>query len=200
VISNKIKLLVIGIALLGAASVTYACDGAKKDAKNTSATSASADGGSCAAKHAGAKTASTEGCAMKTASGDACAMKGAGAKTAGADGCCAKGASSAMAYGKNTVMSGGACPTANEANYSFYVAGAECKDTGSAVVKAVKSVKGVASVSVDYDKHMLYVCADGKTASKQAIEKSLKTAGYSEVKFISDSKKNCPMMHAKVEA
>jgi copper chaperone CopZ len=190
VISNKIKLLVIGIALLGAASVSYACDGAKKDAKNTSATTASADGGSCATKHAGAKS----------ASGDACAMKSAGTKMAGADGCCAKGASSAMAYGKNTVMSGGACPTANEANYSFYVAGAECKDTGSAVVKAVKSVKGVASVSVDYEKHMLYVCADGKAASKQAIEKSLKTAGYSEVKFISDSKKNCPMMHAKVEA
>jgi len=188
VISNKIKLLAIGIALLGAASVTYACDGAKKSTTASSA-SASAEGGSCAMKSA-----------TKTASGDACAMKGAGAKMAGADGCCAKGASSAMAYGKNTVTSAGACPAKNEANYSFYVAGAECKDTGSAVVKAVKSVKGVGTVTVDYETHMLYVCADGKTASKQAIEKSLKTAGYTEVKFVDDNKKNCAKMHAKVEA
>ena len=187
-ISNKIKLLVIGIALIGAASVSYACDGAKKGTTASSA-SASADGGSCAMKSA-----------TKTASGDACAMKGTSAKTAGADGCCAKGASSAMAYGKHTVSVSGACPTKNEANYSYYVAGAECKDTGSAVVKAVQSVKGVGSVTVDYETHMLYICADGKTASKQAIEKSLKTAGYSKVKFVDDSKANCAKMHAKVEA
>jgi copper chaperone CopZ len=199
VISNKIKLLAIGIALLGAATVTYACDGAKKGTTASSA-STSADGGSCAAKHAGAKTASAEGCAMKAASGDACAMKGTGAKMAGADGCCAKDGKSTMAYGKTTVMATGACPTENEANYAFYVAGAECKDTGSAVVKAVKSVKGVGTVTVDYDTHMLYVCADRKTASKQAIEKSLKSAGYAEVKFVDDSKKNCARMHGKVEA
>jgi len=205
VISNKIKLLVIGIALIGAASVSYACDGAKKEAKNTSATNASADGGSCASKSA-----------TKTASGDACATKG--AKMAGADGCCAKGAKGtmasadgdhcaansksamALAYGKNTVTSAGACPTKNDANYSFYVAGAECKGTGTEVAQAVKSVKGVASVTVDYDKHMVYVCADGKTASKQAIEKSLKTAGYEKVKFVNDSKDNCPKSPGKVEA
>ena len=106
----------------------------------------------------------------------------------------------ALAYGKNTVTASGACPTKNEADYSFFVAGAECKGTGSAVVQAVKSVKGVASVTVDYDTHMVYVCADGKTASKQAIEKSLKTAGYDEVKFVKNSKDNCQKSHGKVEA
>jgi copper chaperone CopZ len=154
--------------------------------------------------------------ATKVASSDGCATKGTSAKVAGADGCCAKGAkvasadgehcaagsksSMALAYGKNTVTASGACPTKNEADYSFFVAGAECKGTGSAVVQAVKSVKGVASVTVDYDKHMVYVCADGKTASKQAIEKSLKTAGYDEVKYVNTAKDNCQKSHGKVEA
>jgi len=205
--SNKIKLLVIGIALLGAASGTCAVDRNKTEAKNPAAPKGSTESGGCGAKSA-----------TKVASGDACATKGASAKMAGADGCCAKGAKGtmasaegdhcaansksamALAYGKNTVTSAGACPTKNDANYSFYVKGAECKGTGTEVAQAVKSVKGVASVTVDYDKHMVYVCADGKTASKQAIEKSLKSAGYDQVKFVNDSKDNCSKSHGKVEA
>ncbi len=194
-ISNRIKFLAVGIALVGAASFAYACDGHKASSKSASASLVSSEG-------AGSSSQS----ATKVASGDACAAKGAkgatSASLAGADGCCAKGAKStmAMAYGKNSVTAAGACPAKNEADYSFYVAGAECKSTGAAVAQTVKSVKGVSSVTVDYENHMVYVCADGKTASKKTIEKSLKTAGYDEVKFVSTSKNNCSKSHGKVEA
>ena len=190
--SNHIKFLAVGIALLGAASFAYACDGDKASSKNTSAALVSSEGAGCGSKASATKVASSDGCAAKSAN----------VKMAGADGCCAKGASAAvaMAYGKNTVTSAGSCPAKNEADYSFYVAGAECKGTGSAVAQTVKSVKGVASVTVDYANHMVYVCADSKTADKKAIEKSLKSAGYDEVKFVSASKNNCSKSHGKVEA
>ena len=194
-ISNKIKLLVVGIALVGAASYAYACDGDKKSASNTNASVASTDGGGCASKASATKVASADGCCAKGAKASATMASAAGDH-------CAAGSKSAMAlaYGKNTVTSSGSCPAKNEADYSFYVAGAECKGTGSAVAQAVKSVKGVASVTVDYANHMVYVCADGKTASKKAIESSLKTAGYDEVKFVNATKANCSKSHGKVEA
>ena len=199
-ISNKIKFLAVGIALIGAASFAYACDGDKSSSKNTSASVASTEGAGCGTKSASA---------TKVASADACCAKGAKASktsatlasTAGGDHCAAGSKSAmALAYGKNTVTAAGACPAKNEADYSFYVAGAECKGTGSAVAQAVKSVKGVSSVTVDYANHMVYVCADGKAASKKAIESSLKTAGYDEVKFVNASKNNCSKSHGKVEA
>lgn len=196
-ISKTIKLLAVGIALVGAASISYACDGAKKEAKNTSAAMASADGAGCASKTTSAKVASADGCCAKGAKATSATL----ASTAGGDHCAAGSKSAmALAYGKNTVTAAGACPAKNEADYSFFVAGAECKGTGSAVAQAVKSVKGVSSVTVDYDKHMVYVCADGKVASKKAIEKSLKTAGYDEVKFVNATKENCSKSHGKVEA
>jgi copper chaperone CopZ len=197
VISNKIKFLAVGIALIGAASFAYACDQDKASSKNTSASVASTEGAGC-----GTKSAST----TKVAGADGCCAKGAKtsatmASTAGGDHCAAGSKSAmALAYGKNTVTAAGTCPAKNEADYSFYVAGAECKGTGSAVAQTVKSIKGVSSVTVDYANHMVYVCADGKTASKKSIESSLKTAGYDEVKFVNASKNNCSKSHGKVEA
>ena len=109
-------------------------------------------------------------------------------------------ASGNCSYGENTVTFAGACPKDNEADYSFVVSGAECMGTGTAVAKAIKAVPGVMAVTVDYETHMAYVCADGKKASKKAIEKSLKEAGYKEVKFVNAEKANCQKSHGKVEA
>ncbi|MEO6463819.1 MAG: heavy-metal-associated domain-containing protein [Candidatus Eisenbacteria bacterium] len=171
--SNKFRLLAIGIMLLGAAS---------------SASTVSAGAGCCAkgAKSAGAASGAV---LTSTAGGDHCASGAKGAKTAGE-----------CTYGETSVTMAGTCPAKNEANYSFYIAGVENRNAGTAAAQAIKSVKGVASVTVDYDKRMAYVCADGKTASKKAIEKSLKSAGYGEVKFVNASKQNCQKSHGKVEA
>ena len=202
--TNKFRLLAIGIVLLGTASSAFACGDDKKES-NTSASVAStekaSDAKACCAKGANksasmaskdcssAKSASSSVVLTSTAGGDHCAS---GAKSAVAGGECT--------YGETTVTMAGTCPAKNEADYSFYVAGAECRGTGTAAARAIKSVKGVASVTVDYENHMVYVCADSKAASKKAIEKSLKTAGYDEVKFVNASKQNCQKSHGKVEA
>jgi copper chaperone CopZ len=203
--ANKFRLLAIGILMLGAASSAFACGDDKKEASNTSATVASAtkaaDAKGCCAKGAKAASATvaSKDCAAKSGSSSVVLTS-----TAGGDHCMS-GSKSAVAsgdctYGTSSVTMAGACPTKNEADYAFYVAGAECRGTGTAAAKAIKSVKGVASVTVDYENHMVYVCADGKAASKKAIEKSLKTAGYEEVKFVNASKQNCQKSHGKVEA
>ena len=200
-ISNRIKLLAVGIAMIGAASVAFACGDEKKES-NTQASVAAADAKACCAKgaSAAAKLATKESCGAKsstaatfasTAGGDHCASGSKASKSAALAGC---------TYGETTVTMAGACPAKNEADYSFYVAGAECKGTGTSVAHAVKSLKGVSSVTVDYENHMVYVCADGKAASRKAIEKSLKTAGYEGVKFVNASKQNCQKSHGKVEA
>jgi copper chaperone CopZ len=201
VISNKIKLLAVGILVLGVTSQAYACGDEKKD-KNTSASYTSAEkaeAGCCASKASKASKVAKSGasCDSKSASASF-------ASTMGGDHCAAGSKASKVAgnftYGENTVTMAGACPAKNEADYAFYVAGAECRGTGSSVAHTVKSVKGVSSVTVDYDNHMVYVCADGKAASKGAIEKSLKSAGYDKVKFVSANKQNCSKSHGKIEA
>ncbi len=200
--SNKLKLLAVGIVLLGATSYAFACSEDKKDASTqASYTSAEkAEAGCCATKGAKATAAkmAASGCAAKTskntvastAGGDHCASGAKSAKMAGGD----------CSYGENTVTMAGACPTKNETDYAFYVAGAECRGTGASVAQAVKAVKGVAAVTVDYEKQMVYVCADAKSASKQSITKSLKAAGYDKVKFVNASKQNCQKSHGKIEA
>lgn len=211
-ISNKVKLLAIGIIMLGATSTAFACGDEKKatGAEASYSSTEKADG-CCAMKgtKATAATATKSGCSTKMSAAECAAKMAKGEcaghmnKSASADGdhCGAAAKSTGLAYGDNTVtLVAGACPTKNDSNYAFYVAGAECKGTGTSAVQAVRSLKGVAAVSVDYDKHMVYVCADGKAASKQAIEKSLKKAGFDEVKFVSDSKQNCSKSHGKVEA
>lgn len=169
--SNKVLLLAIGIVMLGAAS------------------SASAGANCGSAKGAKAASSASSVVLTSTAGGDHCASGAKGAKMAGE-----------CTYGENSVTMAGTCPAKNEANYSFYIAGAENRGAGMAAAQAIKSVKGVASVTVDYDKRMAYICADGKAASKKAIEKSLKNAGYDEVKFVNASKQNCQKSHGKVEA
>ena len=187
---TSIKLLALGVLMFGAATTASACGDEKKD--NAQASYTSTSGSSCGSKASAAKVASAE-CSKS---------KGTSATLAGADHC-VKGAKGAMAectYGETSVTYAGACPAGNDADYSFAIAGAECKGTGAAAAKAIKSVKGVASVTVDYDKHMAYVCADKRTASQKSIEKSLKNAGFEGVKFVSASKENCAKSHGKIDA
>lgn len=190
---TSIKLLALGVLMFGAATTASACGDEKKD--NTQASYTSTSGSSCASKM------SKEACAAKMAAGECSAHKGASATVASADHCA--GANSAMAectYGENSVTYAGSCPAGNDADYSFAIAGAECKGTGAAAAKAIKSVKGVASVTVDYDKHMAYVCADKRTCNQKAIAKSLKNAGFDDVKFVNASKENCAKSHGKIDA
>jgi copper chaperone CopZ len=199
VVSSKLKLFAVGLLVIGSASYAYAC-GDDNKSSSAQASVASTSGSSCA-------TMSKAECASKVASGQ-CASHKASASSASlassaGDHCgAAKGASMAgqCTYGASSVTYAGACPAANEADYSFAIAGAECQGTGAAAAKAIKSVKGVASVTVDYDKHMAYVCADSKTANQKAIAKSLKAAGFDEVKFVSVEKQNCAKSHGKVNA
>ena len=210
-VSSKIKVLALSVLVLGAATYAFAC-GDKDKASNTEASYSSTEGGTCAGKM------SKEACAAKMAAGECSShgAKGTMASSAGAGGSCsmAKGASmaagsscgmhdAAMAtctYGENSVTMAGTCPAGNDADYSFAIAGAECQGTGAAAAKAIKSVKGVASVTVDYDKHMAYVCADKRATNAKAIQKSLKNAGFDGVKFVSDSKANCAKSHGKIDA
>jgi len=212
VFSSKIKVLALSVLVLGAATYAHAC-GDKDKTSNTQASNVSAASGNCAAKM------SKEECAAKMAAGE-CTMhgaKGTNASTASAgDGCCAaKGAKMASAggscamhgasasecvYGENTVTMAGTCPAGNDADYSFAIAGAECQGTGTKAAKTIKAVKGVASVTVDYDKHIAYVCVDKHATSAKAIEKSLKQAGFEGVKFVSEGKENCAKSHAKIDA
>ena len=192
--------------MIGSVATAYACGEDKKTSENSSASLASttkaADGccASKASKSTNAVAKSASGCESKGASASlASVTKGAGGDH------CAKNKTSALAsgdctYGETSVTLAGACPAKNEADYSFFVAGAECKGTGSEVARAVKATKGVSSVTVDYANHMVYVCADGKTASKKAIQNSLKKAGYEDVKFVSQARENCQKSHGKVEA
>ena len=198
---TSMKALALGVVVLGAAASAYACGDDKKDNAQASYTSS----GSCAGKAEASKAVATNAEATK-ATKEACAAKMAAglcksktsATLAGADHC-VKDAKDAV-YSENAVTYAGACPAGQDADFSFAISGAECKGTGAAAAKAIKSVKGVASVTVDYDKHMAYVCADKRTANKKAIEKSLKNAGFEDVKFVSASKENCAKSHGKIDA
>jgi copper chaperone CopZ len=197
----------VAALLLGSVATAYACGDEDKKTSNASASLASttkAADGCCASKASKSSAAlaskSASGCESKSASASlASATKGAGGDH------CAKNKTSALAsgectYGEASVTLAGACPAKNEADYAFFVSGAECKGTGSEVARAVKATKGVSSVTVDYENHMVYVCADGKAASKKAIQSSLKKAGYEEVKFVSQARENCQKSHGKIEA
>jgi copper chaperone CopZ len=181
---------------VGSVATAYACGDEDKTSK-ASASLANA-GGSCASKTSATVAKSGGGCCAKDASA-ALASKSADhcAKGASMKGAVAKGE---CTYGESSVTLTGTCPTANEADYAFFVSGAECQGTGSEVARTIKAIPGVASVTVDYDKHMAYVCADSKAANKKAIQSSLKKAGYSNVKFVSQTRENCGKSHGKVEA
>jgi copper chaperone CopZ len=190
VFKTSIKVLALSVLVLGAANSAYACGDDKKDSAQASYSSTA--GSSCSGM-------SKEACAAKMASGE-CKAHGASATAASSDHCTMGKDASMAVYGDNTVTYAGACAAGHDADYSFAIAGAECKGTGAAAAKAIKSVKGVASVTVDYDKHMAYVCTDKRTCSQKSIEKSLKSAGFDEVKFISANKENCAKSHGKVDA
>ena len=196
---TTLKARALGVLVLGAAASAYACGDDKKDNAQASYTSTS---GSCAGKAEASKAvaqnaeATKASCAAKMAAG-LCKSK-TSATLAGADHC-VKDAKDAV-YSENAVTYAGACPAGQDADFSFAISGAECKGTGAAAAKAIKSVKGVASVTVDYDKHMAYVCADKRTANKKAIEKSLKNAGFEDVKFVNANKENCAKSHGKIDA
>jgi copper chaperone CopZ len=203
--SSKFRLLAVAALVLGSVATAYAC-GDEDKSSNTSASVAKAGSSCCASKssNAVAKASGSENksasAALASKDGDHCASM----KSAGANGC-AKGAKNTVAssectYGASSVTYAGTCPSANEADYSFFVSGAECQGTGTAVAKTIKAMPGVASVTVDYENHMAYVCTNSKTASKKAIQNTLKKAGYSDVKFVSQERDNCAKSHGKIEA
>ena len=147
-ITNKFRLLAVGFRVGRCATSASACGDDKKG--NPSATASAASG--CErrrTKASRAKVASADGCRRRSPR----ARSAVHASTAGGDHCARapSGGDGRSAYGETTVTMAGACPAKNEADYSFYVAGAECRGTGTAAAKAIKSVKGVASVTVDYD-------------------------------------------------
>ena len=191
---TSMKALALSVLVLGAAASAYACGDDKKD--NAQASYTSTSGSSCASKM------SKEACAAKMAAGECKAHASNTATLAGADHCASGTKDASMAvYGDNCVTFSGACAAGRDADYSFAISGAECKGTGAAAAKAIKSVKGVASVTVDYDKHMAYVCADKRACNQKTIAKSLKNAGFDDVKFVSASKENCAKSHgAKIDA
>lgn len=191
---TSIKVLALSVLVLGAAASAYACGDEKKD--NSSASYTSTEGSSCAGKM------SKEACAAKMAAGECKSHASNSAAVASADHCGSGAKDASMAvYGENTVTYAGACAAGNDADYSFAISGAECKGTGAAAAKAIKSVKGVASVTVDYEKHMAYVCADKRACNQKTIAKSLKNAGFDDVKFVNASKENCAKSHgAKIDA
>jgi copper chaperone CopZ len=195
VFRTSIKALALSVLVLGAATSAFACGDEKKDGSQASYTST--EGSTCAGKM------SKAACAAKMAAGE-CKDHASATMASAGDHCAnAKGASMAgnCTYGDNTVTYSGACAAGHDADFSFAIAGAECKGTGAAAAKAIKSVKGVAAVTVDYDKHMAYVCADKRTCSSKSIEKSLKNAGFEGVKFVNASKENCAKSHgAKIDA
>jgi copper chaperone CopZ len=194
VFKTSIKALALSVLVLGAASYAYACGDDKKDESQASYSSTA--GSTCASKM------SKEACAAKMAKGECSSHASATMASAGDHCSMAKGAMALgeCSYGNSTVTYSGACAAGHDADYSFAIAGAECKGTGAAAAKAIKSVKGVASVTVDYDKHMAYVCADKRSVSQKSIEKSLKNAGFDEVKFVNASKENCAKSHGKIDA
>jgi copper chaperone CopZ len=180
--------------VLGAATNAFACGDEKKDGSQASYTST--EGSTCSGKM-------SKECAAKMAAGECKGAKNSNVSLVAAGDHCnmAKGASMAQCtYGANSVTYAGACAVGHDADYSFAVEGAECQGTGAACAKAIKSIKGVASVTVDYDKHMAYVCADKRSVSQKTIEKSLKNAGFDQVKFVSASKENCAKSHGKIDA
>lgn len=193
--SSRLKVLALSVMVLGAATYAYASGDDKKDNPQTSYSSTA--GTTCAGKM------SKEACAAKMAAGECANHKGSNVSLAGANGRCSAANGASMAectYGENSVTYAGSCPAGQDADYSFAIAGAECQGTGAAAAKAIKSVEGVASVTVDYDKHMAYVCADKRATSRKAIEKSLKNAGFDGVRFISMSKENCAKSNGKIDA
>jgi copper chaperone CopZ len=198
VFSSKFKVLVLSLMVLGAATSAYACGDEKKD--NSQASLTSTEGSGCGSKMSKAEV------AAKIASGECKGAKHSNVSLVamGGDHCgtSAKSASKMAncTYGENSVTFAGACPAGYDADFSFAVAGAECQGTGTAAAKAIKSLKGVASVTVDYDKHMAYVCADKRAVNQKSIAKSLKNAGFDEVKFVSASKENCAKSHGKIDA
>src|SRR5690348_14763824 len=135
VFKTSIKVLALSVLVLGAAASAYACGDDKKDGAQASLTSTS--GSSCSSM-------SKEACAAKMAAGE-CKAHGSNASMASAGGHCSmdKASMAECTYGENTVTYSGACAVGHDADYSFAIAGAECKGTGAAAAKAIKSVKGV---------------------------------------------------------
>jgi copper chaperone CopZ len=220
---NKIQSLALALVVVGAsAAVALSCPNSDKSAsKDASTASYVSAGGTCSghATSAANVTADVKGdCpASKNCPAGACphGAKGASAvaaaatheggctmsKSAMASGECSMHDAAACTFGKNSVtMAGGACSMTHEADYAFNVSGVDCKDSGASAVRAIKSLKGVAAVTVDYAKHMAYVCADNRTADQKTIASSLKKAGFADVKFVSQDKANCAKSHGKLAA
>ena len=125
--SNSIKLLVIGIMVFGVTAQASAC-GDDNKAKGTSASYSStekAGADCCASKSAkNAKMTKAE-CAAKASS---VSLVGTSEHCSGASH--ASKVAAACTYGENSVTMASSMPSKNEADYAFYVSGAECQGTG----------------------------------------------------------------------
>jgi hypothetical protein len=208
--TNQLQSLAFALVVVGASAVVaVSCPNSDKtSSKDASTASYVSAGGSGTCTAAQAKDCPASACphgakmtsaVSPSATHADCSMS----KSAMAGGSCSMHGASATActFGKNSVtMAGGSCPVAHEADYAFAVNGADCAGSGESAVKAIRSIKGVAAVTVDYAKHMAYVCADNRTADQKSIASSLKKAGFADVKFVSQDKANCARSHGKLAA
>jgi copper chaperone CopZ len=206
--TNQLQSLAFALVVVGAsAAVAISCPNSDKtSSKDASTASYVSAGGSGTCTAAQAKDCPASACphGAKATSAVAAAATHEGctmSKAAMASGSCSMHDAAACSFGKNSVtMAGGSCPVAHEADYAFAVTGADCQGSGESAVKAIRAIKGVAAVTVDYAKHMAYVCADDRTADQKAITSSLKKAGFDGVKFVSQDKANCARSHGKLAA
>jgi copper chaperone CopZ len=200
------KIQTLGLALLvvaASAATAIACPNNDKSASTASAA------GECPYAHgnANASLASTahEGCGASATAASAhegCGMSAKSASLASAGSCSMHGAAAgACTFGKNSVtMAGEACAGARNADYALAVKSADCPGTSQAVAKAIKAMKGVAAVTVDYKAHMAYVCADGRTCDATSLVDCLKKAGFADAKFVNADHANCAKSHGKVQS
>ena len=100
-------------------------------------------------------------------------------------------------YGKNTVALNGECPNVSNVDFALAIKGAKNAKRSLAVAQAIKGVPGVAAVTVDYSKHMAYVCADGSKCDASSLVECLEKAGYPDARVADTGHKYCNMAHSK---
>jgi copper chaperone CopZ len=203
--TNRISTLAFALLVVGASAATaVACPNNDKSASTASKTGGCPYAHSSNASATLASTAHEDGCGASAKAASATHESGCGmSKSAVAGGSCSMhgAAAGSCTFGKNAVtMAGDMCPTAHEADYAFAVKGADCQGTSQSAAKAIKAMKGVASVTVDYKAHMAYVCADGRTCDESQIVNCLKKAGFADAKFVNADHANCAKSHGKVPA
>jgi len=196
---RKVMAFAAAATLVVAVPLAFACD---HDGNKTSAAVAS-NGGTCTS-HASASQASL----ASTAGGDHCAnMKSASAgdhcsahaSMTAAGGSCSydKSRAANCVYGRNSVAISGDCPSATNTDFALAVKAAKNRASGRQIAQALKATPGVAAVTVDFGKHMAYVCADGSKCDAKSLVECLQRAGYSNARLADTGHKYCNLAHGK---